>query len=59
MQEDDKKERLKSLRNEQSYLYDLFTRAAHSRSGTILKRLCDVDDEIYRLKKDIAKQRGE
>lgn len=56
---DEKEKRLKELEAESSYLYDLFTRAAHSRSGSILQRLCAVDKEISDLKKAIrAERRG-
>lgn len=48
----DYKKQMEELKARQSYLYDLFTRAAHSKSGAILKQLCEVDTQISRLKKE-------
>lgn len=53
----EKTKRLEALRAESNYLYDLFTRAAHSRSGSILQRLCAVDKEIAELKKAIRQEK--
>ena len=50
---DEMRRQLEELQAESSRLYDLFTRAAHSRSGSILQRLCAVDKQIADLKKAI------
>lgn len=52
----DYKKQLEELRSKQSYLYDLFTRAAHSKSGAILEQLCEVDTQIARLKREQRKE---
>lgn len=54
---EEKAKRLESLKNESNYLYDLFVRAAHSKSGTILAKMCAVDKEIAVLKKEIRKEK--
>lgn len=53
----DYKKQLEELKAKQSYLYDLFTRAAHSKSGAILEQLCEVDTQIARLKKEQRQER--
>lgn len=53
----EKQKRLRELQAESSVLYDRFTRAAHSRSGSILERLCAVDKEISDLKKAIRQEK--
>ncbi len=50
-------DRLDALRYERDYLYDQFTRAAHSRSGTILMRMCAVDKQIAELKRTLREER--
>ena len=39
-------EKLNELIYERDRLYDIFTRAAHSRSGGVLKQICEIDKRI-------------
>lgn len=50
-------EALKALQDRSNYLYDLFTRASPSRSGSILKQLCEVDAQIAKIKKERRKMK--
>ena len=51
------RKQLEELQKKQSYLYDLFTRAAHSKSGAILEQLCEVDTQIAKIKKERRQKR--
>lgn len=46
---------LEELQAKQSCLYDQFTRASASRSGSILKQLCEVDTQIAKIKRERRK----
>lgn len=47
------------LRSKESYLFDKFTRAAASRSGSILRAMCSVSAERHSIEKEIMKRRIE
>lgn len=46
-------EQIKQLESEVSYLYDKFTRAAASRSGSILNQLLEKKQQIKALKEQL------
>lgn len=47
-------EQIKQLENEYNYLYDMFTKAAHSKSEATLKQMCAKKAEILQLKQQLV-----
>jgi len=50
----DIKTQIQNTQNDINYLFDKFTRAAHSRSGSILKQMMTKESELKRLKEKLS-----